>query len=71
MRLSTVYKNFTRRKSAGTGSTAMTNICNQLIADFLQLGQGIFRRGKIVPQRSPDQIIGGPLFLLFLLYRFA
>jgi hypothetical protein len=43
----------------------MAVMCNQLIAGFLQLGQRIFHKGKIVPQYSQDQIIGCPRSSLF------
>jgi hypothetical protein len=65
------YMNFIRRMNAGTARIAMTNICNQLIADFLQLGQRIFHKGKIVAQCSQDQIIDVSLFSWSLLFRFA
>jgi hypothetical protein len=39
-----------RKINAGTAKTAITVICNQLIADLWQLGQLIFHNLKIVPQ---------------------
>ena len=44
-------------KSAGNTTTAMARICSQFMADFLQFGQRIFHKGKILPQWSHEEII--------------
>jgi hypothetical protein len=45
------------KKSAGKAIAAPATMCNQLIADFLQLGHFIFHSANTVPHSPQDQMI--------------